>query len=152
MPQTTYADGDPVLHPKLPSYESSLLIRTDFSNDVAWENICKLVQEPQTDDKFSARVECINEKAYERLEPAGIRSVLPSHSGHGFVFLVDTGAIARCDHPILVVDLQRDTPRTFRVVPTQAWAVENNLSLANIDFDEFMVACDQDGVFRGFPH
>jgi hypothetical protein len=39
----------------------------------------------------------------------------------------------------------------FRVVPQEMWAVENNLSLGNMDFKEFADAVGQDGVFRGFP-
>jgi hypothetical protein len=30
------------------------------------------------------------------------------------------------------------------------WSVENNLSLANMDFDEFADAVDAAGIFRGF--
>ncbi|MGH8024190.1 MAG: DUF6924 domain-containing protein [Limisphaerales bacterium] len=30
------------------------------------------------------------------------------------------------------------------------WAVENNLSVANMGFDEFMDAAGKNGVFRGF--
>jgi uncharacterized protein DUF6924 len=30
------------------------------------------------------------------------------------------------------------------------WGVENNLSLANMDFEEFADSVDADGVFRGF--
>jgi hypothetical protein len=31
------------------------------------------------------------------------------------------------------------------------WGVENNLSLANMDFSEFANHTDPDGVFLGFP-
>jgi hypothetical protein len=31
------------------------------------------------------------------------------------------------------------------------WNIENNLSLANMIFDEFAMAVNHDGVFRGFP-
>jgi hypothetical protein len=31
------------------------------------------------------------------------------------------------------------------------WGVENNLSLANMDFAEFADATDPDGIFCGFP-
>ena len=41
--------------------------------------------------------------------------------------------------------------RTFRVIPSEMWSVENNLSIANMDFAEFADAVDEDGVFRGFP-
>jgi hypothetical protein len=30
------------------------------------------------------------------------------------------------------------------------WSVENNLSIANMEFGEFAGNLDQDGVFRGF--
>jgi hypothetical protein len=31
------------------------------------------------------------------------------------------------------------------------WGVENNLSIANMDFQDFVDYVDLDGVFRGFP-
>jgi hypothetical protein len=31
------------------------------------------------------------------------------------------------------------------------WGVENNLSIANMDYSEFADEVDPDGVFRGFP-
>jgi hypothetical protein len=39
----------------------------------------------------------------------------------------------------------------FRVIPSQMWSVENNLSIANMDFFEFADAVGDDGIFRGFP-
>jgi hypothetical protein len=54
------------------------------------------------------------------------------------------------EHPVLVVDLYSEPGRSFRVVPSEMWGVENNLSLANMDFEEFADAVDRDGVFRGF--
>jgi hypothetical protein len=50
----------------------------------------------------------------------------------------------------LVVDLDETPGRTFRVVPSEAWGVENSLSLANMGFEEFAEAVDEHGVFRGF--
>jgi hypothetical protein len=55
------------------------------------------------------------------------------------------------EHPILVVDLFDEPGRTFRVVPSEMWSVENNLSIANMGFEDFVGAVDRDGVFRGFP-
>jgi hypothetical protein len=31
------------------------------------------------------------------------------------------------------------------------WGIENNLSIANMDFEEFAENVDDDGIFRGFP-
>jgi hypothetical protein len=54
------------------------------------------------------------------------------------------------EHPVLALDLYSDPGRTLRVIPSEMWGVENNLSLANMDFEEFADAVDKDGVFRGF--
>jgi hypothetical protein len=35
-------------------------------------------------------------------------------------------------------------------VAAELWSIENNLSGANMDFEEFAHAVDDDGVFRGF--
>jgi len=59
------------------------------------------------------------------------------------------------DRPIQVVNLYdyRAGPRsgdTFRVIPSEMWSVQNNLSLANMDWAEFADSTDEDGIFRGF--
>jgi hypothetical protein len=140
-----------VLAPKLPDYDYSLVIRTDFTNDAAWDHVCTAIQAPQTPDEFRANVECISDRSCEGLDPEGVRSVLPKDPERPFVFLVDSRTISHADHPVLVVDLSGVPCRTFRVIPSQAWGVENNLRLANMDFEDFAEACGNDGVFRGFP-
>ena len=55
------------------------------------------------------------------------------------------------DRPIVVIDLFGEPGRTFRVIPSEIWSIENNLSIGNMDFDEFADSVDPDGIFRGFP-
>ncbi|MEU5844916.1 hypothetical protein ABZ790_01495 [Saccharopolyspora shandongensis] len=38
----------------------------------------------------------------------------------------------------------------FRCLPEEAIGIENNMSTANMDLEEFHEAADSDGVFRGF--
>jgi hypothetical protein len=38
----------------------------------------------------------------------------------------------------------------LRVIAEELWEVENNISLANMDWEEFVDAAEDDGVFRGF--
>jgi hypothetical protein len=140
-----------MIQPMFPDYDYSLVIRTDFSDDEAWEQLCRAMQEPQTQHQFRASVECISDKACSRLEPERVAAVLPAGSQRPFVFMVDAEAISQTDHPVLVVDLLGEPGRTFRVIPSQAWGVENNLRLANMDFADFANSVDSDGVFRGFP-
>ena len=79
-----------------------------------------------------------------------IPSLIRDASDHSFIFIVDQGAFSHPENPILVVDLYAECSRTFRVMPSEMWGVENNLSIANLEFDEFVDAADPDGVFRDF--
>jgi hypothetical protein len=50
---------------------------------------------------------------------------------------------------VLVVDLFGEgRGRTFRVIPAAIWAVQNNLVIGNMDWEDFSDSLDPDGVFR----
>jgi hypothetical protein len=132
----------------LPVTQDSLVLRTDFSNDSAWQLVCAEVQAPV--DEFRAFVECVSDPAFAGVTPAELASLQPERSEHSFVFIVDGITLSSPEHPIVVVDLIEEPGRWFRVVPREAWAVQNNLSLANMDFVDFADCVDADGVFRGF--
>jgi hypothetical protein len=53
--------------------------------------------------------------------------------------------------PLLVVDLYVERGRQFRAVAAQIAPIDNNLSIANMDFEEFAELVDDLGVFRGIP-
>ena len=72
-------------------------------------------------------------------------------SEHNFMFVVDKITLSHPDNPILVIDLIGEPGRTFRVIPSAMWGVENNLSIANMDFADFADHTDSDGIFRDFP-
>ena len=119
---------------RLPDSNQTLAIRTDFSDDKVWQEVRDaLVKEV---DGFRAYLDFVDDPQYESL---GVDS-LP----------VDAEAISSPEHHVLVVDLTAG-PRSFRVIPSQLWGVENNLSTANMDWEEFAEHADLDGVFRGFP-
>ena len=136
---------------KIPTSDSSLALRTDFSDESAWSAICAAIQEPSGDFGFTANVDFVSDREYDGLTAEQLRLVLPEGSHHSFVFIIDHVALSQPDHPILVVDLLDEPGRTFRVIPSEMWAVENNLSIANMDFEEFSDAVDSDGIFRGLP-
>jgi hypothetical protein len=131
----------------IPQTEQSLLLRTDFSDDAAWTALCSAMQ--QEVGEFRAYVTTLNDPAFDGATAEQI-TALASEAGHTFVFVADRVALTHPEHAVLVVDLADEPGRTFRVIPSQAWAVENNLSISNMDFDEFADAVDGDNVFRGF--
>jgi hypothetical protein len=47
-------------------------------------------------------------------------------------------------------DEEQFTPGSLRITPDQVHSVHANLSLANMDFMDFVAAADTDRVFRGF--
>ena len=131
---------------KLPKSDSALLLRTDFRDDDA---LCEAVQEP-SDEGFQARFDYISDLAYEGLTVKQL-VVLASREEHSFSCIADRTTLTNSERPILVVDLYDQPGRTFRVIPSEIWSVENNLSIAaNMDYSEFADNCDSDGVFRGF--
>jgi hypothetical protein len=70
---------------------------------------------------------------------------------HPVVFVVDAVAVSGHEHPILVLDLNAGVDAgPFRAPPRQVQAIQNNLSLANMDYVDFTRATGADGVFRGF--
>ena len=53
-------------------------------------------------------------------------------------------------HDLEIVDVFEDgRGRTFRVIPSAIWAVQNNLVIGNMDWEDFSDSLDADGVFRG---
>ena len=125
-----------------------MVLRTDFSDPVAWQTICAAIRNPI--GEFKAYVDFVSDPAYDALTTEQILSLVPQASNHTFLFIVDRKALSHPEYPILVVDLYAQPGRTFRVIPSEMWGVENNLSIANMDFEEFAEAVDEDGIFRGF--
>jgi len=132
----------------IPDTENSLLLRTDFSDETAWSALCAAIQAPV--GEFQADVTPLSDPAFDGATTEELIA-LASEAEHLFVFVADQVALTDPEHPVLVVDLLDEPGRTFRVIPSEAWGVENNLSLANMDFEDFAGAVHDDGVFRGFP-
>jgi Domain of unknown function (DUF6924) len=134
---------------RIPITQHPLVLRTDFSDQAAWETICAIIREPV--DGFVAYVDFLENTEYADLTTDQWLELVPENYNHTFIIAVDQTAIRLPDHPLLVVDLYQGSGQKFRAVPGQIQAIENNLSIANMDFDEFAGAVDGDGVFRGFP-
>ena len=133
----------------LPAGENAPIVRTDFSSDTAWRELCAAVRTPQPGYGFLANVDLISNAALERWSTAQVIELATADSDRTFVLIADEETFRHRERPILVVDLFEDSRRSFRVVPGSVWSVENNLSIGNLDFEDFLSACDADGIFRG---
>jgi hypothetical protein len=134
----------------IPETNGSLVLRTDFSDSAAWDAICSAIQAPH--GEFRAYVHLISDRDYDGIALPQLVPLATESASRTFMFVVDRTTMTHEEHPVLVLDLWREPGRTFRVIPSQMWSVENNLSIANMDFFEFAKAVGDDGIFRGFPN
>ena len=134
----------------LPWLHCSLLVRTDFSSDDAWRAVCDEALR-EYEDGFRAYLEPVSDSVFD-----GVlwerRLGRPWHPMTMARRCCSSPTARRSPRRItqsLVVDLLDDSPRPFRCIPPELWAVENNLNIANIDWESFADEVDEDGVYRG---
>lgn len=127
------------------------VVRTDFTSDAPWSAVKSEITAPQTEFKFQPFITFIDDRRYDGLAVEELLAHTPHDSTHTFMFVVDKTTITAPEHPVLVVDLYEDVGRTFRVIPSEMWTVQNNLSIANMDWDDFADHTDEDCVYRGLP-
>jgi hypothetical protein len=129
---------------ELPETENTPLVRTDFSDANAWMALKKLIAAPNADG-FQAYVKIIDDAAFDgaTFDDATLKLVK-----NALVIVADRVTLDDPDYPFLCIHTASSD--TLRVIARELWAIENNLSIANMDFDEFVKAAGPDGVFRGF--
>jgi hypothetical protein len=130
-----------------------LLVRTDYSDDGAWNDAVSAATTAYESDDFErmgARLQPVESLELANLGP-GELAALP-RAGHLSLIAV-ADAQTMLDQTVLFVDLNDfagQAGRTFRSIPSEVEPIVANLSLANMDFAEFEDRVDPDGVFRGF--
>jgi hypothetical protein len=133
----------------IPTTESAQIIRTDFSDQTAWESLTAAAREPA--DPFMFNMEILDDRDRSGATVEHLLAALQADYPHSFLVVADSVAMSQPDHPLLVIDLMEERGRQFRALAAQVPSIENNLSIANMDFEEFADAVDEEGVFRGFP-
>jgi hypothetical protein len=133
----------------LPRMNCSLLVRTDFTSEDAWQAVCdEAMREYQ--DGFRAYLDPVSDPAFDGAGWETVRAAVPADDhGVSVLFIADRATLASPDHPVLTVDLLDAGKRPFRCIPPELWAVENNLNIANMSWEEFADEVDASGVYRG---
>src|SRR5262249_20633634 len=132
-----------------PETNGALVLRTDFSDSATWDAVCTAIQVPY--GEFRAYVHVISDRDYEGIALPQLVPLATEAARRSFMFAVDRTTMTHEERPVAVLDFWRQPGCMFRVIPSQMWNVENNLSLANMDFFEFAGTVGDDGIFRGFP-
>jgi len=133
----------------IPTSENALVIRTDFTDENAWRKLKASASEPG--DPFIFDMKIVDDCSNSGATIEKVMAALPEDYPHSFIMVADNIAISQPDYPLLVVDLLEERGRQFRAIATQIASIENNLSIANMGFEEFAGEVDEKGVFRGFP-
>jgi hypothetical protein len=133
----------------IPMTREAPVVRVDFGDEAGWEAVCEEIGRPG-EFGLEARVAFVDDRAFEGVTAERLLDLIPNGFGHTFVIVADRATFASAEHPLLLIDLSDMPGRTFRAVPAQVQVIENNLSIANMDFAEFADAVEGDGVFRGY--
>ena len=132
----------------IPKSKKALVIRTDYSCQPKWIELRALIEAPI--GGFRAYVEFIDDPEWDGLDEVDLIERLPEDFTSTFMIVADGETFSDPEMPLLIVDLREELGRTFRAIPIAIQSIENNLSISNMDFEEFAAATDSDGVFRGF--
>ncbi|MER6074933.1 hypothetical protein ABT187_40210 [Streptomyces sp. NPDC001817] len=128
--------------------EFSLVLRTDFSDDPAWDAVCAEIEETE---EFSTAVFVSD----PRFAGVSVRALVEEDAAADddakvfYVFLADETTMADAEHRLLAVDLADEPGRTFRVPPAWFSDISVNLGIANMYFAEFADCVDGSGTYRG---
>lgn len=157
--------------------DATPLIRTDFRDDAAWATITTAVSTPvdfndlhdidHSEADYSPLIAPVDDRQFEGITGAALGEFLAAAGQFGgHAILADARSVTEAaagveltvDYVDLSVTTERDEDlfesfmgRTFRCRVSEIASIEANLSIANMDFNDFAANTDPDGVFRGFP-
>jgi hypothetical protein len=123
-------------------------LRTDFSNDRAWEAVQATID--ASSEYPSATY--VSDPAYAGADVQALvdaDSIADDDEKLFYMFLADEITMADAEHPLLAVDLADEPGRTFRVVPRWYIDISVNLCISNLDYADFADAVDSSGTYRG---
>jgi hypothetical protein len=130
-----------------------LLVRTDYSDDQAWNaalSAATAVYDTDDFERIGALLRPVESPALSNLTPEEL--VTLAREGYLSQIAVADAQTMR-DQTVLLVDFNErngQAGRTFRSIPHEVEPIVANLSLANMDFAEFADKTNPDGIFCGF--
>ena len=122
-------------HASAAELNCSLLVCTDFTSDLAWQQVSEDAQATY-DEGFHDYLEPVSDAAFDRAAWKAVRAAVPANDqGAAVLLIADSVTVTSKDYPILVVDLlDAEGKPPFRCIPAELWAVENNLNITNLDW------------------
>lgn len=123
---------------------SPLVLRTDFSDNAVWDQICRILDKPFYDsDKM--KMNYVNDPQYAGITIAQLFSIIPDPEGSELfeIFIVDATTISDPTHPLLIVDLVGDPGYTkpgryVRIKTEETRDAASQFEIGNQDIDDYL--------------
>ncbi|MFF1733853.1 DUF6924 domain-containing protein [Streptomyces sp. NPDC058247] len=146
---------------------AALIIRTNYDDEAAWRAVVAEASRPWgTDGEFEALVHLVDDPTWAGVTPDAVLAAVRRDEELSVVFVADGATMQSAHHALLALNLPIededldpmyyqeliDSPpaREFRTTPAAVHDVHANLSLANLDFEDYAEAAlaDPEGVLR----
>ncbi|MEV7521372.1 hypothetical protein [Streptomyces sp. NPDC091371] len=150
---------------------AALVIRTDYGEEAAWRALVEeLIRPWGREGEYEADVHLVDDPAWADATPDEVLAAVGRDEELSVVFLADRVTMRSPHRALLALyagsedeeddldpeyyqELVENPPaREFRTAPAGVHDVHANLSIANLDFEDYAAAAGEDpeGVFRGF--
>ncbi|MFD4508009.1 DUF6924 domain-containing protein [Streptomyces sp. NPDC058457] len=142
---------------------AALVIRTDYSDDTAWQAVRAELLQPWGDGDYEPVVHVVDDPTWAEAAADEVISVVSADEELSVVFLADRATMLSRHHAMLAVAvLTREECASdeefdvyggaVRTVPAGVHDIHANLAIANLDFADVLEAARStpEGVFRSF--
>jgi hypothetical protein len=124
----------------LPESDFSPLLRTDFTDDEAWQ---ALLEEIGSDWLTVAA-----DPSHQGLSVSELVALVPDGSRYPVLAVADAVTFSAAERSLLLIDVYEEPGRTFRAVPDAFRSAIGNLAIQNQGFEDYLGSLDDAGVYR----
>lgn len=146
----------------------ALVVRTDYGDESTWEAVTAELMQPWGDDgSYEALVHFVDDPAWAGATVDEVLEAASADDELSVLSVADSVTMGSAHHALLAVTTRteqedeafeeeyegtREFGREFRTIPSEVHWIHANLSLANMDFEEYAAAAHEDPekVFRSF--
>ncbi|WP_431874649.1 DUF6924 domain-containing protein [Amycolatopsis sacchari] len=122
----------------LPGSDRTPLVRTDFSDDAAWQALLGEIGD--------GWVVVVDDPAYRGLSVADLVALVPDSRLYPVLVIADDFSAG--ERTVLLVDVVEEPGRTLRATPEGARSMISNLSIQNRTFDDYIDSAGASGVYQ----
>ncbi|MFH8628013.1 DUF6924 domain-containing protein [Streptomyces vietnamensis] len=144
----------------------ALVVRTDYKDDRAWQEVVAALMKPWGDGQYEAQVHVIDDRAWAEASTDDVLAAVRTDEYLSVVFLADRMTMEIGSHALLAVTTASreefeeeedyealiEFGHEFRTVPAGVHDVHANLNIGNMGFEEYAEEAkkDPEGTYRSF--